>query len=120
MENMLKFIGISGSLRKGSYNRMELQAAEKLALPSVTVQQLSIDGLPLYNFYLHAPQQPAMVEELSQAIKAADALIFVMPKYNYSITGMLKNAIDFLSKHPAKPFDNKALGIISASPGTLG
>ncbi len=120
MKNTLQFVAISGSLRKGSYNTMALKAAQKLAPLSVTIQQLSIDGLPLYNFDLHSPQQPAIVEELSQAINAADALIFVTPEYNYSIPGVLKNVIDFLSKHPAKPFDNKPVGIMSASPGTLG
>ena len=120
MENMLKFVAISGSLRKGSYNTMALRAVQKLAPSSVTIQQLSIDGVPLYNFDLHSPQQPVIVEELSDAIKAADALIIVTPEYNYSIPGVLKNAIDFLSKHPAKPFADKPVGIISASPGTLG
>jgi len=120
MENILKFVAISGSLRKGSYNTMALKAAQKLAPPSVAIQQLSIDGLPLYNYDLHAPHQPAIADELSFAINTADALIFVTPEYNYSIPGVLKNAIDFLSKHPTKPFDNKPVGIMSASPGTLG
>ena len=120
MENMLKFVAISGSLRKGSYNTMALQAAQKLTPPSVTIQQLSIEGLPLYNFDLYAQQQHEIAERLGYEINTADALIFVTPEYNYSIPGVLKNAIDFLSKHPAKPFDNKPVGIMSASPGTLG
>lgn len=117
MKNSLQFVAISGSLRKGSYNTMALQAAQKLTPSSVVIQQLNIDGLPLYNFDLYSHQQPDIVEKLSKAINAADALIFVTTEYNYSIPGVLKNAIDFLSKHPSKPFDNKPVGIISASPG---
>ncbi len=120
MKNMLQFVAISGSLRKGSYNTMALQAAQKLVPPSVAIEQLSIAELPLYNFDLHAPHQPALADELSFAIKSADALIFVTPEYNYSIPGVLKNAIDFLSKHRTKPFSDKPVGIISASPGLLG
>ena len=117
---MLQFVAISGSLRKGSYNTMALQAAQKLAPPSVVIQQLTIEGLPLYNFDLYSHQQPETAEKLSEAINESDAVIFVTPEYNYSIPGVLKNAIDFLSKHPLKPFDNKPVGIISASPGMLG
>lgn len=120
MKNSLQFVAISGSLRKESFNTMALQAAQKLTPPSVVIQQLFIEGLPLYNFDLYSHQQSAIVENLSKEIKAADALIFVTPEYNYSIPGVLKNAIDFLSKHPSKPFDNKPVGIISASPGMLG
>ena len=87
---------------------------------NLPLHQLFIEELHLYNFDLYKYQQPAIGKKLSKVIKAADALIFVTPEYNYSIAGVLKNAIDFLSKHPLKPFDNKPVGIISASPGMLG
>jgi len=120
MKNNFHFVAISGSLRKASFNTMVLKTTQKLAPLNVSIEQLSIADIPLYNFDLHEKFVPQPVEKLCAAIKAADAVIIVTPEYNYSIPGVLKNAIDFLSKHPLKPFDKKAVGIISASPSLLG
>lgn len=114
------FAAISGSLRKESYNTQVLKAVKKLAPANIVIEQISIADVPMYNFDLHEKFVPEPVEKLCTAIKTADALIIVTPEYNYSIPGALKNVIDFLSKHSAKPFDKKAVGIISASPGLLG
>jgi len=120
MKDNYHFVAISGSLRKKSFNTMVLKAAQKLAPADVSIEQLSIEDVPMYNFDLHENFFPEPVEKLCTAIKAADAVIIVTPEYNYSIPGVLKNIIDFLSKHPLKPFDKKAVGIISASPSLLG
>jgi chromate reductase len=120
MKNTCHFVAISGSLRKQSYNTMVLKAVQKLLPTSTTFEQLSLADIPLYNFDLHEKEFPEPIEKICAAIKAADALIIVTPEYNYSIPGALKNVIDFLSKHTAKPFDKKAIGIISASPSLLG
>jgi chromate reductase, NAD(P)H dehydrogenase (quinone) len=114
------FVAISGSLRKGSYNTMVLNEAKKLAPENINITQLFIDEVPMYNFDLHSKEQPAVVEKINDAIKDADALIFVTPEYNYSVPGVLKNTIDFISKSTKKPFNLKPVGIISASPGLLG
>ncbi len=120
MKDRYHFVAVSGSLRKGSYNTMVLKAAQKLAPENVIIEHLSIDWVPLYNFDLHGRQYPDVVEKLNDAIKIADAVIFVTPEYNYSVPGVLKNFIDFVSKSIKKPFDTKPVGIISASTGLLG
>ncbi|MDZ4667128.1 MAG: NADPH-dependent FMN reductase [bacterium] len=120
MKENLHIVAISGSLRKGSYNTMVLKDIQKLASEHIVIEQLSIADVPMYNFDFHEKIFPESIEKISMAIKSADALIIVTPEYNYSIPGVLKNVIDFLSKHPLKPIDKKAVGIISASPSLLG
>jgi chromate reductase len=120
MKNNYRFVAISGSLRKESFNTMVLKATQKIASSNVSIEQLSIADVPMYNFDLHEKVFPEAIEKLSTSIKVADAVIIITPEYNYSIPGVLKNAIDFLSRHPLKPFDKKVVGIISASPSLLG
>jgi chromate reductase len=120
MKNTYHFVAISGSLRKESYNTMALKALQKAAPEHIIIQQLSIIDVPMYNFDLHEKVFPESIEKLCAAIKTADGLIIVTPEYNYSIPGALKNVIDFLSKHPSNPIDQKAVGIVSASPSLLG
>ena len=120
MKDNYHFVAISGSLRNKSYNTMVLKAAQKLAPANTAIEHISIADVPMYNFDLHEKFHPEPIEKLCTSIKTADALIIVTPEYNYSIPGALKNVIDFLSKHEAKPFDKKAVGIISASPSLLG
>ncbi|HBC45747.1 MAG TPA: NADPH-dependent FMN reductase [candidate division Zixibacteria bacterium] len=114
------FVAISGSLRKSSYNTMALRAAQKLARENISIEQLSIADVPFYDQDLYSDTFPQIVDKLAEAIKASDAVIIVTPEYNYSIPGVLKNAIDFLSRSPKKPFDMKVIGIMGASPGMLG
>jgi chromate reductase len=114
------FVAISGSLRKNSYNTMVLRAAQKLAPEYISIEQLSIADVPLYNADLYLDHFPPAVDKLAEAIKTSDAVIIVTPEYNYSIPGVLKNAIDFLSRSPKKPFEMKAVGIMGSSPGMLG
>jgi len=120
MKDNYHFVAISGSLRKKSFNTMVVKAVQNIAPENILIEQLSIADIPMYNFDLHEKVFPESIEKICTAIKKADALLIVTPEYNYSIPGALKNVIDFLSKHPTKPFDKKPVGIISASPSLLG
>ena len=114
------FVAIVGSLRKQSYNKMLLKVAQKLLPENIKIEVLPIDDVPLYNADIHEEKVPESVDKLNDAIKAADALIFVTPEYNYSVPGVLKNVIDHISSSPKKPFDMKAVGIFGASTSLLG
>jgi len=117
----LKVLGISGSLRKGSFNSAALRAAQALAPAGMTISTYDIGGIPLYNEDMREGGSfPAPVQAFRAAIKAADALLVVTPEYNYSIPGVLKNAIDWASRPPEQPFDGKPVAIMGASPGALG
>ncbi|HZO02577.1 MAG TPA: NADPH-dependent FMN reductase [Burkholderiales bacterium] len=117
----MKILGISGSLRKGSYNTALLRAAADL-LPELEVG--SIAGIPLYDGDLEASQGiPPAVQALKAKIVESDGLLLVTPEYNNSIPGVFKNAIDWLSRPPAdigKVFGGRPVGVIGASPGGFG
>jgi chromate reductase len=117
---VLKILGISGSLRRSSYNTAALRAAKELAPSGVTLETFDIAPIPLYNEDVRAQGFPAAVEDFRARIKAADALLIVTPEYNYSIPGVLKNAIDWASRPPEQPFDGKPIGLMGASIGAFG
>jgi chromate reductase len=121
MTTPLNVLGICGSLRQASYNAAALRVAQALA-PEVGMSITSADiaDLPLYNEDLRADGFPAAVERLREQIRAADALLFVTPEYNYSIPGVIKNAIDWASRPPEQPFAGKPAAIMGASPGAIG
>jgi chromate reductase len=117
----IKVLGICGSLRKGSYNRMALNAAiEQAPAAGVAIETFDIRPIPLYDEDVRAAGFPKPVEELRARIAAADALLFATPEYNYSIPGVLKNAIDWASRPPEQPFNGKPVAIMGASPGLIG
>lgn len=116
----IRVVGISGSLRAGSYNSAALRAAVALAPEGMTIETAEIGDLPLYNDDVRAAGYPAPVQRLRDQLAAADAILFVTPEYNYSIPGVLKNAIDWASRPPSQPFDNKPVAIMGASGGVLG
>jgi chromate reductase len=120
MAETINILGISGSLRKGSYNRMALRMAQKLVPPGATLETFDIAPIPLYNEDVKAAGFPPSVQDLRNKIAAADALLLVTPEYNYSIPGVLKNAIDWASRPPNQPFNEKPIAIMGASPGMLG
>ncbi len=91
----LTVLGISGSLRKASYNTAALRTAQALAPAGMTIEIFDLAPLPLYNEDVKAIGFPPVVQELRAKIKAADALLFACPEYNYSMSGVLKNAIDW-------------------------
>jgi chromate reductase, NAD(P)H dehydrogenase (quinone) len=120
----VKILGISGSLRKGSYNSALLRAAAGLMPDGVQLETGSIAGIPLYDGDLEAVQGiPPAVQALKAQVVAADGLLLVTPEYNNSIPGVFKNAIDWLSRPPAdiaKVFGERPVGVIGASPGGFG
>jgi chromate reductase len=120
MNTPLRFLGISGSLRNGSYNTAALHAAQLLLPDQVTMDEFDLAPVPMYNDDIRVQGFPLPVEQLRARIAGADALLIVTPEYNYSIPGPLKNAIDWASRPPDQPFDAKPIGIMGASPGTLG
>ena len=95
---MVKLLGISGSLRRASYNSALLSAATRLMPGDATLEVASIRGIPLYDADVEAQGMPAAVSELKEAIVAAAGVLLVTPEYNNSIPGVFKNAIDWLSR----------------------
>jgi chromate reductase len=119
---MAHVIGICGSLRKGSYNRMLLQELPRLAPAGMSIREApSFTAFPLYNADVQTTTGfPALVNALADAIRAADGVIFCTPEYNFSLPGGLKNAIDWVSRLQNQPFAGKPIAIQSVSPGPLG
>jgi chromate reductase, NAD(P)H dehydrogenase (quinone) len=120
----VKILGISGSLRKGSYNTALLKAAAGLMPEGVQLEAGSIHGIPLYDGDLEAAQgSPPAVQALKDRILQAQGLLLVTPEYNNSVPGAFKNAIDWLSRPSAdipKVFGDRPVAVIGASPGGFG
>lgn len=116
----MKVIGIVGSLRQGSYNKMLLQAAIELKPRDMHIEHAEIGDIQLYNEDVREKGFPAPVQRLREQIRAADAVLFVTPEYNYAIPGVLKNAIDWCSRPPDQPFNDKPAAIMGASISRLG
>jgi chromate reductase, NAD(P)H dehydrogenase (quinone) len=116
----INVLAICGSLRAGSYNRAALRTAIELKPPGMTIETADIGSLPLYNEDVRAQGFPAPVETLRRQIASADALLFVTPEYNYSMSGVLKNAIDWASRPPDQPFAGKPVAIMGAGAGMAG
>jgi chromate reductase len=116
----MKVLGISGSLRKGSYNSMALRAAQKLAPAGMSIDIADISRIPLYNDDVRAAGEPPEVVALKAQVRAADAVLLVTPEFNFSIPGVLKNTLDWMSRPPEPPFDGKVVAIMGASPGPVG
>src|SRR5712691_13109078 len=119
-EREITVLGICGSLRAGSFNKAALRTAIELKPPGMTIETADIGSIPLYNEDVRALGFPPPVEKLRAQIAAADALLFVTPEYNYSMSGVLKNAIDWASRPPDQPFNDKPVAIMGASPSALG
>jgi len=97
MEKPLRILGMAGSLRRHSYNRAALRAAQELLPENVSLDIVELDGIPGFSED-DERQPPAQVVELKKRIREADAILLVTPEYNYSIPGVLKNAIDWASR----------------------
>jgi chromate reductase len=116
-----KICAISGSLRKGAYNTAVLRAAQELAPAGVKIEIDSIVDIPLYNEDLRdGVGFPPTVERLRETIRAADALLIATPEYNFSTSGVLKNALDWVSRPPDRPMSGKVYGVLGASGGLMG
>src|SRR4030067_1094461 len=120
MNKSVSILGFAGSLRKGSYNRALLRAAMELMPKDVKFEIFDLEGIPPFSQDLEA-KVPERVVEFKAKIKAADAILVATPEYNYSIPGVLKNAIDWASRpYGDNSFEGKPVAIISASIGMLG
>jgi chromate reductase, NAD(P)H dehydrogenase (quinone) len=121
---MIKIIGITGSLRSGSFNTALLRAGTGLMPGGTTLEIVTLKGIPLYDGDIEVNEGiPQAVIALQEQIAAADGLLLATPEYNNSIPGVLKNAIDWLSRPPseiARVFGDRPVAVIGASPGGFG
>ena len=116
----ISVLGICGSLRKASFNMAALRTAIALKPADMNVTVADISQIPLYNEDVRAQGFPPAVETLRRQIAAADALLFACPEYNYGMSGVLKNAIDWASRPPDQPFAGKPCAILGAAAGMAG
>jgi chromate reductase len=120
MERQIKVLAFAGSLRKGSYNKALVRAAVEVAPENVEIEVFDLEGIPPFNQEFEAnPTQ--RVKEFKDKIRNSDALLIATPEYNYSVPGVLKNAIDYASRPKADtPLEGKPVAIMSASTGRFG
>ena len=119
MNKPIRILGIAGSLRKGSYNHGALRAAVELVPDGATLEVFDLDGIPGFN-QDDERNPPAKVADFKQRIREADAILFVTPEYNYSVPGVLKNAIDWASRpYGDSAWNGKPAAIMGASVGGI-
>jgi chromate reductase len=120
LQKPFKILAFAGSLRKGSYNKALVRAAVEVAPENVTIEVFDLEGIPLFN-QDSENNPPPKVTEFKEKIRNADALLIATPEYNYSIPGVLKNAIDWASRpYRDNSLADKPVAIMSASTGMLG
>jgi chromate reductase len=117
--NPIRVLGISGSLRKASYNTALLRAAIELVPPDMTLEFFDLSPLPMFNPDSEKPF-PEAVAGFRARLAQADALLIATPEYNSSISSTLKNAIDWASRPPQQPLNGKPVALIGASTGNFG
>jgi chromate reductase, NAD(P)H dehydrogenase (quinone) len=123
MNKTIHLAGISGSLRKASFNTMLLKAAAKLLPDNVTIEFLSIADLPVYNGDMDIPARaarPEAVKKFREVLAGADGIVIASPEYNYSIPGGLKNAVDWGSRGDDSPLIGKHVSLMGATQGQWG
>lgn len=116
----MKILAFVGSLRKDSLNKKLLSSAIKLAPEGMEVEVFDLKDIPLYNKEIQDQGFPEPVASLREKIKNADGVLIVTPEYNHSFSGVIKNAIDWISRPPEQPFNEKPLAIMGASDGGFG
>jgi chromate reductase len=120
MAEKVKILGFAGSLRKGSFNKMLLRAAVEVAPDEVELEVFDLDGIPPFNQDLESSPHEK-VTAFKEKVKSADGVLIVTPEYNYSVPGILKNALDAASRpYGTSPFEGKPVAIMGASIGMLG
>ncbi len=120
MNKQINMLGFAGSLRRDSYNKALLRAASELIPKDAKLETFDLEGIPPFNQDLEA-SVPKRVKEFKQKIRSADAILIATPEHNYSVPGVLKNAIDWASRpYGDNSFEGKPVAIMSASTGLLG
>jgi chromate reductase len=120
MEQKIKVLAFAGSLRKDSYNKALIRAAIEEAPSTMAIEVFDLEGIPPFNQEFES-NPPAKVAEFKQKIREADALLIATPEYNYSVPGVLKNALDCASRpRNDSPLEGKPVAIMSASTGKFG
>ena len=119
-EQVPHILALSGSLRRASYNRGLLVAAQEILSGRAEVEIVGLDEIPLYNDDVRAAGYPVPVVALRDAVARADALLIGATEYNFGPSGVLKNAIDWASRQPGPPLLGKPYGLVGASPGGFG
>ncbi len=120
MSKPVNIIGIAGSLRRQSYNSSALNAAKELLPEDAVLDIFELEGIPVFN-QDHDQDPPAKVAELKKRIRAADAVLIATPEYNYSMPGVLKNAIDWASRpYGDSAWSGKPVAVMGASIGRMG
>jgi chromate reductase len=120
MSQSIRILGIAGSLRRQSYNRSALRAATQLVPEDAVLEIFELDGIPGFN-QDDEQNPPQKVAELKRRVREADAILIVTPEYNYSIPGVLKNAIDWASRpYGDSAWSGKPVAIMGASIGNIG
>jgi chromate reductase len=120
LADQISVLGFAGSLRRGSYNQAALRAALELAPAGMVIETFDLAPIQPYNENVKEEGFPPPEQEFREKIRAADALLIVTPEYNRSMSGVLKNAIDWASRPPNQPFNGKPTAIFGASPGMIG
>jgi chromate reductase, NAD(P)H dehydrogenase (quinone) len=116
-----RIVAFAGSLRRGSFNRALLRAAQELTPPGMTVEEIEIGGLPFYSSDVEAEGDPPSVVAFKTSLAQADGVLIVTPEHNHGIPGVLTNAIDWASRLPGRaPLSGKPVAVIGASPGQIG
>ena len=119
MNQPIRILGIAGSLRDASYNRGTLRAAANLVPEGASIEVFELNGIPAFS-QDEEQNPPAKVAELKRKIREADAILFVTPEYNYSVPGVLKNAIDWASRpYGDNAWNGKPAAIMGASVGAI-
>ncbi len=121
MNEPIMILGFAGSLRKASFNRALLRAALNLLPENTKLEIFDLESFPSFNQDVLNVEVPQIVKDFKAKIRAADAILIVTPEYNYSVPGVLKNAIDWASRPPNdNSFAGKPVAVMSASIGMLG
>jgi chromate reductase len=116
----LKVLGISGSLRKASFNTAALKACMELMPAGMTMTIARLDDLPIFNQDVFDAGLPESVKRFRSEVASADGLLIASPEYNFSLSAALKNAIDWASRPPNQAFQDKPIAVFSASAGPMG
>jgi chromate reductase, NAD(P)H dehydrogenase (quinone) len=119
--DIIRVLGIAGSLRTGSYNRMLLRAAQELAPDDMRIDVFELKGVPFYDLDVEQHGDPDSVAALKRTIRQADAVLIATPEYQHSLPGVLKNALDWASRPPKDPpLGRKPVAIMGATTGRFG